>query len=87
MRSYIDAGAVVTGIDVVVGEGRRGIGVEGAAGGADGVTRPGVGVTIFATIVFVVRQVAAARSAAAARMGRANDSLLMRAERAYRRYF
>lgn len=78
---------MVTGIDVVVGEGRRGTGVVGGAGGADGVTGPGVGVTIFATIVLVVRQVAAARSAAAARRGTASDSLLMPAARAYRRYF
>jgi hypothetical protein len=75
---------VVTGIGVMVGERSRGTGVGGGGGVAAGA---GVGVTIFATTVFVVLQVAADKSAAAARRGMASDSLLMPAARAYRCYF
>jgi hypothetical protein len=75
---------VVTGIGVMVGERSRGTGVGGGGGGAAGA---GVGVTIFATTVFVVLQVAADKSAAAARRGMERDSLLMPAARAYRCYF
>jgi hypothetical protein len=75
---------VVTGIGVMVGDGSLGAGVGDGAGGGAGA---GVGVTIFATTVFVVLQVAAERSAAAARRGMASDSLLMPAAPAYPSYF
>lgn len=74
----------MTGIGVFVREGGRGTAVEGGAGGGAGA---GVGVTIFATTFFVVLQVAADKSAAAARRGMASDSLLMPAAPAYPSYF
>jgi len=74
----------VTGIGVFVREGGRETAVEGGAGGGAGA---GVGVTIFATTVLVVLQVAAARSAAAARRKMASDSFLMPAAPAYPSYF
>jgi hypothetical protein len=77
---------VTTRIGVAVAEGRsraEGATATGDAAGAGGAAAAGVGVTSLATTVFVVRQVAAMKTAAAATNTIPRVSLLMPRRGAY----